>query len=410
MKKFRYFILNLVCFVFFLVPIRSMATDLYGSVYDWDGVITTTASTKMYLTNIDVQQYNYTDSSVTPSSTAFVYSGTVSDVINFTNLDPNTYINGSVTKRIDVSFDNPATGITYFFAVASMDPIIMDGLYISMNPRVISYGGNLSFDLIFTFDNYYNNINEFKVPIDIYIELSCFHNSGTSGSSYINPNLGLTFNPVEDYTGSALYYTDPRDLPGELGFITDQNQQIIDGVHENTSAINNTGNNIVSEISDAATYIGNQIKYYIELFETSVTSNFNQLTSNLANWYNGMTSTLTNFFTPYFDNITDAFKKALSDTQSTDNDVLSGAMDDYQAAEQVVFSPAMDSLTEFDFESHNISSLGTGFVAAITFVSSCLTNMYDLTPFSVVFEVIATLGLASICIGLSRLWFGKKGR
>lgn len=386
-----------------LLPMRTMAAESYGYVGTFTGDIQFSLHSNNFTLPLHFAYSNvehYGDGTVRPSSERVVYSGGYDGNLKISG-ETGTFLNGSVFTYFKFTHQGTPSGTIH------VQGEYMNSDNISMFTKSSYINSNESLVLLLVqFNNF--EFTDDVIELPIYFNVTFTTNLSTV-DEYVDDYVWIDVVP-DEWQDQLTEYTDVRDLPGYIGDFAQQNQQIIDGIDQNTSAVTTTGNSIVSEISDAATYIGNQIKYYIELFETSVTSNFNQLTSNLANWYNGMTSTLTNFFTPYFDNITDAFKKALSDTQSTDNDVLSGAMDDYQAAEQVVFSPAMDSLTEFDFESHNISSLGTGFVAAITFVSSCLTNMYDLTPFSVVFEVIATLGLASICIGLSRLWFGKKGR
>lgn len=164
-----------------------------------------------------------------------------------------------------------------------------------------------------------------------------------------------------------------------------------------------TGENGI--ISNIQTF-GQNIIYNIQDYGASIIGNIQDygasIISNIQRYGQLIIDNVITFKNELFTKLDDIF--------STDSTVISGAMDDYQSAEQEVFAPAMDSLTDFDFGSNDISSLGTGFIGAITFVSSCLSNMYDLTPFSAVFDVIATLALASICIGMSRLWFGKKGR
>ena len=109
----------------------------------------------------------------------------------------------------------------------------------------------------------------------------------------------------------------------------------------------------------------------------------------------------------FFNNMIDTIKSALPDVGSEETSELGNSLSEYESVESEVLDPALNSMESFDFESNSIDSLGTGFVAAITFISSFLQTLFDLTPFSVVFALIATLGLASICTGLSRLWFGK---
>jgi len=116
---------------------------------------------------------------------------------------------------------------------------------------------------------------------------------------------------------------------------------------------------------------------------------------------------LTEWTGNFFGNMIDSIKSALPDVGSEETSELGNSLSEYESVESDVLDPALNSMESFDFESNSIDSLGTGFVAAITFISSFLQTLYDLTPFSVVFALIATLGLASICTGLSRLWFGK---
>lgn len=116
---------------------------------------------------------------------------------------------------------------------------------------------------------------------------------------------------------------------------------------------------------------------------------------------------LTEWTGNFFNNMIDSIKSALPDVGSEETSELGNSLSEYESVESEVLDPALNSMESFDFESNSIDSLGTGFVAAITFISSFLQTLFDLTPFSVVFALIATLGLASICTGLSRLWFGK---
>ena len=399
MKKFRYFILALVCCILVSFPVRSMAAETYGYVGTFLGDITFEETNNIiplsasyvhdYDVDLDVSETEMNGTVVSNSTAFMTYTGNMDTRINVAG-DIGTYLNGSAHTYFTFTVDDENVGQID----VSIDNDDIAG--VTITAQRVAVDTNLTrLYVFFTFNNYEITGNVSYIPLHIDVQYTYRYDASVSGSIQAKwMHLG-----VDEWVDYITQYDDIRDLPGYYGDSSRQNQQIIDSIDENTSAVN-----------DAASYIGNKIQYYTDLLEKSIVSSFNKLTTNLSNWYNGMTTTLTNFFTPYFDNITDAFKRALSDTQATDNEVLSGAMDDYQSAEQEVFAPAMDSLTDFDFGSNDISSLGTGFIGAITFVSSCLSNMYDLTPFSAVFDVIATLALASICIGMSRLWFGKKGR
>lgn len=434
MKKFRYFILVL-CMVL-LIPVRTYAavtpTLTVSKIND-----------HVFLTNTYTQQYNITEDGnyVVPDYSIVTYEGSSSLRVKLT-LNEGMYYNG--TGYFDFSINIPDSGD---MDVQRVDMKIeqdsnIEGVSYSLTPETIGTN-QTSYTVRIQFQNFCATSSSLYLPFSFHATMVSVCNN-TAGNA-VTPTR--TLNISLGSTGlTATELSSPLELNGVDGFTANQNQTMIE---QNQTMIDqdNTRNTRLTQIRDKIAEIGTNIVTSISewgnsIITTITTSNNaliqtlnegfaylderittrsktevnkmqefhnNQVANDNKN-HKSLIDSLTDFFTPYFDNITDAFKKALSDTQSTDNDVLSGAMDDYQAAEQVVFSPAMDSLTEFDFESHNISSLGTGFVAAITFVSSCLTNMYDLTPFSVVFEVIATLGLASICIGLSRLWFGKKGR
>lgn len=375
-KKSRYFILVLVlCLLFWAVPSKVYAS--YGITGSWSGNVTVIGSrTHAYLTYKNDFSYSYdsTTGDITSDSYYALYEMNMPVRLVIDGLVPGYIYSGRSVKSGEFIIEDtgiPASASLINNAEISVQNVnCADGISIDMSYYTVSNPSVMLFGV--SFNNFCASDTRTIIDLTLKIRVRILNNAN---SNYISAVI-IDPNDSGDTSGIVTYYSDLRDVPSNEGFFADQNQKIIDSINQH---------------------------------DQKVDSWFSDLKNNLSNWFSGVQTTLSNFFTPYFDNITNAFKKALSDTQETDNEVLSGAMNDYQAAEQEVFAPAMDSLTEFDFGSNDINSLGTGFVAAITFVSSCMSNLYSLTPFSGVFDVIATLGLASILIGLSRLWFGKDG-
>lgn len=371
-KRSRYFILALVCCVlFWAVPVQVEAA--YGSAVYQPSVDFSLSTTYdyAYLENIYISHYGQNESQIFPENCEALYRGSVSGILNI-QLDPDYYYNGDL--QFEIGFTLPENEFLTITSSSASVVSTCNSNDISVSLLSWGYQDSFSCTLFVNFKNYDCTHDLVTIPVIFEIEASA--EIDNSYADQVEAYIPITSGLIDGFVNYLYQYSDIRDLPGFEGDIANQNQQIIVSIDQH---------------------------------DANVGFWFSGLTNNLSNWFSGVQTTLSNFFTPYFDNITNAFKRALSDTQATDNNVLSGAMDDYQAAEQEVFAPAMGSLSEFDFGSNDIDSLGTGFVAAITFLSSCMSNLYSLTPFSAVFDVIATLGLASICMGLSRLWFGKRG-
>lgn len=394
MKRVKYFILALVCCVlFWSIPVQVEAA--YGTIIKLNEVYffaNSPMSTDLQI--INVSQNPYVDNNNT-GKIVVTYQGTSNHILWVNNLFETYIYDGNFKIPFNFTISNyydlfESSDIN--FSLSAIDDFENIYFYPYLSNNSLDNGsGNLYVDLDYLTPYVSSGGGSYIFDFDITYTVSCVYANDIDYPSY----LTLDFEYDTSSTTHSIYrYSDYRDITNYDGFIADQNQQIIDGIDENTGAIEDLINNLGNWFTEQ---------------KNNINTRFSELTSNLSSWFSGVQTTLSNFFTPYFDNITEAFKKALSDTQATDNEVLSGAMDDYQSAEEEVFNPAMDSLSEFDFGSNDINSLGTGFVAAITFLSSCMSNLYSLTPFAAVFDVIATLGLASICIGLSRLWFGKKG-
>ena len=253
-----------------------MAAETYGYVGTFFGDLRfENPVTNIPLESSYVQNYKYDTDTVNSGIVNVKYDGTSSASLIILG-EEGTYLNGYATTYVTLTSSDTVSGS---ITMSLRDPGI-DG--ISAFLHLSGFGNNRSVYLLgIHFQNFEVTSDKIQIPLVydvLYSQVMDSSLHSVASSKWINVSH-------DEWVDDIVQYDDIRDLPGYYGDSSRQNQQIIESIDENTSAVN-----------DAASYIGNKIQYYTDLLEKSIVSSFNALTTNLFNWYNGLISNLnTNF-------------------------------------------------------------------------------------------------------------------
>lgn len=382
-----------------LVPVKSIAAEPYGYVGTFTGDIQFSSASftlPLHFAYSNVEHYG--DGTVNPSSERVVYSGGFDGNLKITGT-PGTYLNGSVFTYFTFTHQGTPSGVVHLqgdYMNSGNISMFTKSTYINTNESCVL--------LLVQFNNYELTSDTIELPI--YFNVSFTTNLSTV-DQYVDDYIWLDV-VTDEWYDQLTEYTDIRDLPGHIGDEAKQNQQIIDGIDQNTSAVTATGNNIVSGISDAATYIGNQIKYYIELLETSVTSNFNKLTTNLTNWYNGLVSNLNTNFDRLLNQNTEEHEETINGYQGTGTpeasekfDQSAGELDSIESDLTGITNTSVDNYATAAFDTSIITTLGPSLVYVVTW----FTNFWNMGG---IFTSLLNVGLALfVAFFILRLHGGK---
>lgn len=194
----------------------------------WDGVISVDAPTQILLPSATVSHDFNTTAPV--DNLSVVYSGKQNLIVNIDSQDSSVgkYINGWVNKRITVSADALNGGKNFLkFINVSADPVIMDGVFISIiKNQELTTTQEFVYELFINFDNYFVSDTNIFLPLLVEITANCYYPYNQATQWYAQ---GLATSVVlEDYAGDVMQYDSLIDVPSMDGFLADQNQQIID--------------------------------------------------------------------------------------------------------------------------------------------------------------------------------------
>ena len=378
-----------------LVPIRAEAA--YGNIYNNDDnyIIGNFYSNEdnILLTNTYVDKYEFLqDNSIVPHSVDVSYVGTYTALSTIVPVVNHVY-GGYFAFELSFSVNLPDFYTLDSFNVSARDTILNDGLSIMFQPTLIN-NHIIKGYVYLNFNEFFSDGRTINIPLVFDLELSA--SVDNSLSENVVPSLNCICGNLNKVNNTVVY-SDPRDYPGYDGYNANQNQQIIDGILDNTTAVNDAKSGIVAAVNDAASYIGNQIMYYIQLLETSVNTQFSQLFNNMQAWYNGLTNTINSGIDRLINNY--------SGTGTTDAankfDDSAGDLEQVESDLTTITNSSIGSYTESAFDTSVITSLGSSLVYVVTW----FTNFWNMGG---LFTSILNVGLAlSVAFFILRLRGGS---
>ena len=301
-KKILYgFLPIFLSLVVMFVPMRAAAAVGVGTW--WDGVVTvgnTSQINSFYLTDVELVGSNYNA----------IYKGDFNTFLDVECYDTNVFLNGYLRKRVNINFvDN---GLGYISAPqVYCEPIVMDGITASV-AMVASQDFSVSFDIMLSFNNYYVSQASFRIPLLISIMSSQQFIAGSDWGSVVRLYSNLT--QVEDWTGDMWQYDNLEDVPSVDGYISQQNQTIINQ--------SQTQNNLTNEQN---TLIQNQTNQQHSDSQAEINQSI-QNTDQITNGYNsGVMGEAEDKFSSGAGDLTD-IEDTLTDSSSSyvDNFTTSG--------------------------------------------------------------------------------------
>lgn len=377
----------LLCIASVLVPIRAEAA--YGELLNWNGNLNLgTYSVKAPLIYKDNYSYDYSldTGDITVDSYYALYEGYVPLRLIFTDLEPGCAYVGTAQRSVTVSFET-LTGTPY---TLDIDYLTFDSS--SLPDGITFFCSNTSADtylLKFDFNGYVPTSETLNVVMYANARVIAINNS----NSNYQARMILNNSQGTDTSGILKYYTDLRDVPNNEGFFADQNQQIIDGIDENTGVLEDLTNNLSTWFSD----LTSNLSSWFSDQKANINSRFSELTSNLTSWYNGLTATINNGF--------DRLLNSYSGTGTTDAankfDDSAGDLEQVESDLTGITNSNIDSYTESAFDTSVITSLGSSLVYVVTW----FTNFWNMGG---LFTSILNVGLAlSVAFFVLRLRGGS---
>lgn len=218
-----------VLLLFISFPVSAAS---YGSVEDWDGLVSFAIdSGRAYLTN---SSYNFinTGSSTEVKTAIAEYSGTFSNIMTIEDLIPGSVIDGRLVVYGEVakrSNSTNANGVSYYF----YDPSVS---FSADSENGITFGGfirsedsdSINFTIQVQFNEFYCTSDFIDIPFNMFINMATWVNmTSYHAIESIHVYEDVSFSFASDWAGDMYMYTDLRDASTIDGFIADQNQQII---------------------------------------------------------------------------------------------------------------------------------------------------------------------------------------
>lgn len=183
----------------------------------WDGIVTvgnTSQVHSFYVTDVELVGMNYNA----------VYKGDFNTYVDVESYDTDVFLNGYLRKRINLTFSD--NGLGYISSPqVYCEPIVMDGITASVS-MVSSQDFSVSFDILLSFNNYYVSQSSFRIPLLITVMSSQQFLAGADWGSVVRVYSNL--DQVEDWYGDMWQYDNLEDVPSVDGYISNQNQTIID--------------------------------------------------------------------------------------------------------------------------------------------------------------------------------------
>lgn len=391
----------LIAFCVALVPVKAMASTQYGEIYEWTGDINVSMPTGiLHLDSTYTQNQVQDETNINSVYTTATYRGNALYFLDLEGSDEG-YLNGlfwfPVTFTVDVN-----TGATPYYVMADVCQSEVEGINLfssidSLNPNSITVR------LYIEFDNYYIDNN---AHLPLYFDLSY--------SETVNSNLHgvigfkATGNSRSDWAGSVTVYTDVRDTPGYYGDSSRIEQDIVDGLVDNTWAINNTANNIINTITDFKNWNIATIREFGQGIIDNIQACFYDLSVNLSNWYNGLISNLNTNFDRLLNQNNDEHEETINGYQGTGTsdassrfDQSAGELENVESDLTNITNSSIDNYTDTAFDTSVIASLGSSLVYVVTW----FTNFWNMGG---LFTSILNVGLAlSVAFFILRLRGGS---
>lgn len=217
--------------VFVCFPLNAKAEQLGVGTY-WDGVVNILGdSSEIYLNCVAEQSYNVSGTSVSPTYSFVTYEGDVNLIAEIEMYETDVYLNGFIRKRLNFNMDYDSSHAVKLVLSATAEPIIMNGVYISVQ-NVERNKGFCSVDLYINFDNYYVKDDNLRLPVLLNLDYSGIYNHSVSLGIY--PSLTCSMSDIDDWYGDVWQYDRLDDVPSMDGYFAEQNTEII-----NQQTINN---------------------------------------------------------------------------------------------------------------------------------------------------------------------------
>lgn len=346
MKKY------LFAFMAFIL-IFSVPVDVYAAEIDnvsgvlWDGSITLSGMNQMF----DL----YLSSNVQSTNSYYNYGNKHNINIKLENADginSNKYLSGYVRYRLTLNAQIPS-GYTSSFLTAYADPVVMNGLYVTLES--INIGSNNSiFDLYIYFDNFYLNNDSITIPILINTNMLLnVPNSYNANGSYT-----VVFSYSADYAGELYMFNSLEDVPSMDGYFAEQNQEMI---NQNQEIINQN-------------YYDQQLQEQQNLLQQQQNQRQEQVLSDADTAFAG------------------------------DSSGLSGALGDMEDAEGELAESNFQALEDYDYEEADFSNLLPEVQSTLFWISNQLQLYFLSTQFSSGFYIITGLTLSALILGIYKIW------
>ena len=267
-----------------------------------------------------------------------------------------------------------------FVSYYENDPGIDNGYVQNIEVYLSAFSGGKEYKMHLNQSQIYANeivMGEISVYPVVEFDVVLYLDSSVSSDSN-------SYRVVFDFGGSE----NPFNVYG-VNYSTSGEDQIIDGILDNTTAVNDAKSGIVAAVNDAASYIGNQIMYYIQLLETSVNTQFSQLFNNMQAWYNGLTKTINNGI----DRLVNNYQG--SETTEAESKFNTGA-DELTSIEGNLSDSSNSYVNDFTTTGFDASILTT-IGSSMTFVVTWFTNFWNMGG-------VLTSGL-NICFAIAIAFF-----
>lgn len=310
-KKILYgFLPIFLSLVVMFVPIRVDAAVGVGSI--WDGTYNVDfVSPIIYLDYTHIYDYLSGGGTVKPTYVGAIYSGSGNLIVDIDSNSTGVYLNGTFNARVSLSVQRTLNSGSKLSVTAQ--PVVLNGIYVSVLQTSRDELGNAVFDIIVEFDNYYVEQSTISLPLKIDYQLNTYirtvENTGIVAESivYIPSVYG-------DYHGDIMQYDNLEDVPSVDGYFAEQNQTIIDQ--------SQTQNNLTNQQN---TLIQNQTSQQHQDSQAEINQSIQNI-DQITNGYNsGVMGDAENKFESGAGDLTD-IEDTLTDSSSTyvDNFTNSG--------------------------------------------------------------------------------------
>ena len=213
-----------VLLLFFAFPVSASESENIGVGSEWDGTFDVHfPNAGLYLEHTYDYYYNLTDTTAKPRYTMLYFESSDNALITINSNTTDVYLNGSFRIRCTTNPEETNDGLNYL--TVSAQPIVLPGVYVTVDLVERIKGGITTFDIVCQFQNYY--VANSQIVLPLHIQASCAAVYSTP-NMYVDSVVGVTMDIVSDYNGDVMQYERLEDVPSMDGYFADQNQQIID--------------------------------------------------------------------------------------------------------------------------------------------------------------------------------------